>query len=57
MASTTVDMGKVLKEQCVITVHIKMPHLWRWRYRLAVWLIALAAKIAGLGFKTDILEE
>lgn len=57
MASATVDMGKILKEKCVITVHIKMPRFWKWRYRLAVWLIALAARIAGLGFKVDITEE
>lgn len=51
MASTTIDMGKVLKEKCIVTIHVKMPYAWKLRFKVGAWFIFLGAWVAGLGFK------
>lgn len=51
MASLDMDMGKMLKEKCVVTVRFKMPKGWKIRWWIGGWLICLGARVAGLGYK------
>lgn len=50
MASTTIDMGRILKEKCVITIRIGMPRFWKRRWRLGILFIRLGAWIMGIGY-------
>ena len=40
-----------------LTASVKMSRSLRWRIRIAIWLISLAARITGAGFKVTEVEE
>lgn len=51
MASTTVDMGRWMKENITITIRVKPPLMWKKRFRLGALLVRLGAWIMGIGYE------